>query len=234
MASAYSEFEAKLFEQFSNGLNDFTKESILYCLNESEDEGIAFHKLKADPGRIGLETVLREIIKLKYVNDCDLPFEKLKFLHPKIVHRLYQRISSESTWEVKRHPTHIAITLLSIFLAERRKQMIDSLVELLILIVGRLSKRAEKKVVNAFVKDIKKVHGKNTLLMRIAEVALEFPEDADKNVVYPIANKQKLSDIVNEYKSSGKGYQKEVHKIIRSSYSNHYRRIVPRIFWNKK
>lgn len=116
IASAYSGFERKLFEKFSNGLSNHTKESILECLFESdENEDMSFSKLKADAGRIGLETILSEIEKLKYINDCKLSYDRLKSIHRKIIQRLYQRISSESTWEVKRHPGHIRETLLCIF-----------------------------------------------------------------------------------------------------------------------
>src|SRR5680860_415476 len=230
ISSVYSRFENELLKKFSGNLHPNTRKAILACLNVSEESNqMSFNKLRSDPGRIGLKTILVEIEKLKYINDCELPYDRLKSFHPKIIQRLYRRVSSEVTWEVKRHPGYIGETLLCVFLYKRREQIIDALVELLIQIIGKLTKRAEKKVVKSFIKDIRKVQGKNILLMRIAKAALENPEEMVKNVVYPIADKQKLSDIINEYKSSGKGYHDEVHKIIRASYSSHYRRMVPRI-----
>lgn len=63
VASAYSEFETKLFEQFSNDLSHHTKESILECLVEPEvNEYMPFSKLKADPGRIAY--ILQYLLKI--------------------------------------------------------------------------------------------------------------------------------------------------------------------------
>lgn len=77
--------------------------------------------------------------------------------------------------------------------------------------------------------DFRKVYGKNTLLGRIAEASLNNPDSPVRELVYPIAGEQTLSNLVKEYKSSGKGYQKDVHRKIRSSYGSHYRRMVPKI-----
>lgn len=129
----------------------------------------------------------------------------------------------------KRHPVKIRYSLLTIFYYIRQSEIIDSLVDLFIQIVHRFSIRAEKKVVKALLKDFQKVYGKNTLLMKIAQASLERPNDAVKDVVYPIANQQTLNNLVKEFKSSGNGYKNEVHKVIRASYGGHYRRMVPAI-----
>jgi TnpA family transposase len=123
---------------------------------------------------------------------------------------------------------------MGVFLYTRRQKIMDDLVDLFILLVGKLSKRAEKKVVGILIKEIKRVHGKTTLLARIAEAALKDPKGTVDKVIYPIADKVKLSDIVKEYKYSGKGFKKEVHKLVRSSYSSHYRRMVPKILGSLK
>ncbi len=139
------------------------------------------------------------------------------------------RVLSETAWEIKRHPPAIRYTLMSVFFYTRRSEIIDSLIELLIQIIHRLSVKAEKKVFKVLMQDFRKVYGKNTLLGRIAEASLNNPDSSVKEVVYPIAGVQTLSNLVKEYKSSGKGYQKEIHKKIRSSYGSHYRRMVPKI-----
>jgi DNA-binding cell septation regulator SpoVG len=118
---------------------------------------------------------------------------------------------------------------MTIFLYTRKAEIIDGLIELFIQIVHRLSTKAEKKVVKTLINDFKKVYGKNTILMQIADVTLKYPDGKMKDVIYPIASKQTLSDIIKEYKISGTGYKNEIYNIIRSSYSNHYRRMVPKI-----
>ncbi len=125
-------------------------------------------------------------------------------------------------WEIKRHPPAIRYALMSIFFYTRRSEIIDGLIELLIQIIHRLSVKAEKKVFKILMQDFRKVYGKNTLLGRIAEASLNNPDSPVREVVYPIAGVQTLSNLVKEYKSSGKGYQKDVHRNIRSSYGSHY------------
>lgn len=227
LSSAYSNFEKSLFESISNGLSDGTKAIIDYCL-EDKIESMNFALLKSDPGRVSLDSVLKEIEKLEFINRLDLPGQQLNSLHTKIMSRIRSRVLSETAWELKRHPAHIRYVLMSVFFYSRRSEIIDGLVELLIQIIHRLSVKAEKKVVKTLLRDFRKIQGKNTLLARIAEAALDYP-DSTVEVVYPIAGEQTLSNLVKEYKLSGKGYQKEVHRIIRSSYGSHYRRMVPKI-----
>lgn len=228
LSSTYSNFENLLFENISTELPDETKAIIDYCL-EDKTESMNFALLKADPGRVSLDSVLKEIEKLEFINGLDLPDQRLGSLNTKIMSRIRSRALSESSWELKRHPAHIRYVLMSVFLYSRRSEIIDGLVELLVQIIHRLSVKAEKKVTKTLMQDFRKVYGKDILLMRIAEAALNNPDSTVKEVVYPVAGLQVLSNLVKEYKSSGKDYQKEVHKIIRSSYGSHYRRMVPKL-----
>lgn len=228
IAASYSNFEKSLFESISNGLSDETKAIIDYCL-EDKIESMNFALLKSDPGRVSLDSVLKEIEKLEFINQLELPEQQLISLNTKIMNRIRFRAISETVWELKRHPVHIRYVLMSVFFYSRRSEIVDGLVELLVQIIHRLSVKAERKVTKTLMQDFRKVYGKDILLMRIAEVALDNPDSTVKEVVYPVAGVQVLNNLVKEYKSSGKNYQKEVHKIIRSSYSSHYRRMVPKL-----
>lgn len=229
ISTALSKFENKLFHQISALVGRGTTEMLGRCLNTDPREKGSFIWLRSDPGRVGLATVLDELEKLAFIESCGLPMDRIGGMHPKIRERLYKRIASESAWEVRRHPPYIRDTLMGVFLYARRQKIIDDLVELFILIVGKLSKRAKKKVETVLIKELKRVHGKTALLARIAEASLKDPKGTVDRVVFPIADKAKLSDIVKEYKYSGKGFKNEVHKLVRSSYSSHYRRMVPKI-----
>lgn len=96
-------------------------------------------------------------------------------------------------------------------------------------IVHRLSARSERRLVKTLLADFQKVHGKTALLFRIAEAALNNPDGLVKEVVYPVAGEDTLISLLIEFKSSGPAYQQQIHKILRSSYSNHYRRMLPKI-----
>ena len=126
-----------------------------------------------------------------------------------------------------RHPEPIRYTLVAAFCWQRRKEIIDGLVDLLIQMVHRIGARAERKVVKALLEDLRKVHGKTTLLYRIAEAAVGDPDGIVREVLYPIAGEQTLRDLVREFKATGPAYQKEVHTTLRSSYGSHYRRMLP-------
>src|SRR5215831_19505339 len=97
----------------------------------------------------------------------------------------------------------------------------------LIQIVHRISVRAEKKVVDELLGDLQKVRGKTTLLFKIAEAALEHPEGVVRAVDYPVVSEQTLSDLVKEYRAHGPTYRRHVYTILRASYSEHYRRMLP-------
>jgi len=139
------------------------------------------------------------------------------------------RVASQSGWETKRHPDDIRYALTAIFLYLRKAEIIDGLVELLIQTVHRLSVRADNKVKKTILKDYKKVYGKNHILYQIADAALEYPEGKVSDVIFPIVNEHTLNNLIKEYKSNGPGYKLEVHKVIRASYSSHYRRMIPKI-----
>jgi hypothetical protein len=98
---------------------------------------------------------------------------------------------------------------------------------LLIQIVHRIGKRAEHRVETAYINDLKRVAGKTRLLYRIADAALEHPDESVREVVFPIVNEQTLRDLVAEYKAQGGAYRQKVQEVMRSSYRNHYRQILP-------
>lgn len=226
--AAFNRYEKKLFLTINDTFHSFSKEKMSLCL-ELTDRAADFNNLRADPGRIGLESVLIEIEKLHFIHSLDLPFKIFQRMNGKALKNYYQRICSESAWEVKQHPPEIKYSLLGIFFYFRKREIIDGLIELFIQIVHRLTVRAERKLIKELLSDFQKVHGKATLLFRIAEAVLLNPEGRVKDVVYPVAGENILQNLLKEFKSSGPGYKRQVHKIIRSSYGSHYRRMVPKI-----
>jgi hypothetical protein len=128
---------------------------------------------------------------------------------------------------LRRHPEKIRYALLAAFCLSRQSEITDDLVECLVQIVHKISTKAEKKIYQELLSDLKRVSGKTNLLFQIAEVSLENPDGAVKEVIYPIASEQKLRDLVTEYRSSGPAYRRVVHTVMRGSYSRHYRRMLP-------
>ena len=226
--SAFHQFEQHFYEALASSLSSAGKALIEQAL-DGADNAVDFNDLKADPGRVGLDSVLKEIEKLTFIRSLGLPNERLRPLNGKLLQRYKQRISSESAWDVKQHPPTVRYGLLAAFLYLRQREIIDALLELFSQIVHRLSVRAERKLMKELLSDFQKVHGKATLLYKIAEVALNNPDGRVRDVVYPVADKETLKNLLKEYQSSGPAYQQQVHKIIRASYSHHYRRMLPKI-----
>ena len=183
-------------------------------------------ELRADPGRPSLESALRELPKLQHIVAIGLPENLFEGVPPLILKKYRLRAATEKPRELRRHTEPIRFTLLSAFFFQRQKEIIDGLIDLLIQIVHRIGVRSERKVIQALLSDLRKVHGKTTLLFRIAEAVVDTPDGVVKDVIYPVAGEQTLRDLVREHKSTGTAYKREVHTIMRSSYSSHYRRML--------
>lgn len=172
--------------------------------------------------------MLRELEKLHIINALVMPPELFQGIPDKVIHKYRMRAGTESITELRQHPPAIRYTLLAAFCHERRQEIVDGLVELLVQLLHKIKKNAEKKVINFLVNDVKAVHGKNRLLYQIAEAALDKPEDTVQNVLFPVVDKETLTALVKEYRAKGL-FQKQVQVIIQNSYKQHYRRMLPKI-----
>lgn len=190
---------------------------------------IEFNKLRSDPGKVSLESVFNEITKLKTIRSLELPQDLFKDTSIKLINRYKQRVLSEDIYELRRHPEQIRYSLLASFLWLRSSEVTDNLIELLIQVIHKIAARSERKVQKDFVNDLKRVSGKTNILYLMAEKLLNNPDGVIKDIIYPEVKEQTLKDIVNEFKSTGSAYKEKVYTVMRSSYSRHYRRMVPEI-----
>ena len=188
---------------------------------------VTLGRLKADPGRAGLASLREEIAKLECINDVQLPDTLFSGVPHKVLERYRLRVSTESTDQFRRHPEPIRYTLLAAFCWQRRRAIIDGLIELLIQIVHRVSVNAERKVVTEIIGGLEQVHGKNLILFRLAEAAVKQPHGVVSEVLFPVVDEQTLQALAREYHSKGPTYQRRVHTVLRSSYSHHYRQMLP-------
>ena len=238
--AAVRAYEAGFFAAIQNRLPPLTRQRLDALLAKTSGdepqidldlspEMMAFSNLKADPGRVGLASVLKELDKLKCIEALELPVDLFADNPQKLLERYKLRVATESLQELRRHPEPIRYTLLAAFCWQRRKAIIDSLVELLMQIVHRVSVRAEHKVVTEIIGDFEKVHGKTMLLYRLAEAAVGQPDGVIKDVLFPVIGEPTLQALVKEYRSKGPSYRRHVHTLLRRSYSHHYRRMLPLI-----
>ncbi|WP_253806498.1 Tn3 family transposase [Paenibacillus polymyxa] len=195
----------------------------------SSDVILSIHEMKADPGKPGVESVLKEVSKLRAIRNLELPDELFRDIPFKALIKYRQRTATEDLRELRRHPNPTRYTLLSAFFWLRSMEITDNLIELLIQIVHRIGVRAERKVEKEILNDLRKVGNKHGILFNLAQSVVNNPDGIVRDVIFPIVNEQTLRDLVKEFKHTGPAYREKVHTIIRASYGSHYRRMVPEI-----
>lgn len=188
-------------------------------------------ELKEDPGPLTLDTLLAEIVKLERVKAVGLPTDLFSFadISEKVVDGWRARAMKMYPSDFQACPEPIRLTLLAALCHVRKAEMIDNLVELLIQLVHKISVRAERKVEREIGEEFRRVHGKNGILVRIAQAALDLPEELVREVIYPVAGPRTLADIVAEAKANEKVFNTRVRTKLRGSYSHHYRRGLPKL-----
>lgn len=181
--------------------------------------------IKADPGSVSLKTLGEEVAKLAAVRAVGIPAGLFDTVAPRIVAGWRARAAAEAPSHLREHPQATTVTLLAALLYCRAREITDTLVDLLIATVHRINARAERKVVEQFVTELRRVSGKETILFRIAEAALAHPEGAVRDVVFPAAGGEAtLADLRAEYRSKGGTWRQHQRRVFKASYTNHYRR----------
>jgi TnpA family transposase len=189
----------------------------------------AFDQVRADPGRVGLKSLLGETEKLKRLRELGLPAGILKPFQAELVKRFRRRAATESVWELARHPDEIRLPLLVFYCVPREADLVDGLVELLMQITHKMTEKAERRVVEEMLADIQAVRGKTGILYRIAEAAAEKPDGVVREVIFPVAGEETIAQLVKEYRASGARFKEQVHTVLRGSYGSHYRRMLPKL-----
>lgn len=186
-----------------------------------------FSNLRGDAGRVSLDTLLQELGKLKLIRELALPFAAIAALPKKWLQKFRQRANVETIWDLRRHSAIIRHGLMTAFCHERQHEVIDGLIDLLMQITHKALSKAEQKVEQQLLADFQRVRGKTTVLFRLAEAAVDHPDAAIKDALYPVVGLQTLQDLVKEFKATGSQFHKVVHQVLRASYRSHYRRMLP-------
>ena len=190
--------------------------------------GPSFAALKADPGRVALESLLGVADRLAFIRRLGLPRDALAGVATPVIERLRRRVAQESGWEMRRHAQPRRLGLLTLYLLSREAALVDGLVDLLIDTVHRIGVRAEKRVLGVLASEIERVHGKERLLAELAEAAVERPDEAVRVVIFPVASEARLRAVVAEHRALG-SWDRQVQTTMRRSYAGHYRRMLPRL-----
>ena len=196
---------------------------------EPEERNMTFQDLKADPGKPSVDSALGMVFRLRTIRNLGLPDNLFNGVPLKILYKYRLRAATEDIRELRRHPEPIRYTLLAAFIYLRSMEITDGLIELLIQIIHGIGTRAERKVNKEILNEIRKVNNKNGILLDLAESAVNNPDGVVKDVIFPAVNEQTLRDIIKELNSTGPAYRKKIHSVMRASYGNHYRRMIPEV-----
>jgi len=226
VAKAERRLDGILFEKIAGRLSDEQK-ARLDPLLETKDGFSVFAEISRDSGAASVENVLKAVARLETVRGVGLGHTILADLHPLIVERFRLRASTEDAWDMRRHPIETRYALMSCFLVPREADLIDELGDLLISITHKISARAETKVIKELVADYRKVEGKTAILFKMVLAADAEPTGRVCDVIFPVVSQKTISDLATEYHAEDPSFTCRVHRKVRRSYAQHYRRILP-------
>ena len=188
-------------------------------------------ELKSDPGRLGLETLLEEIVKLRRAKTLGLPADLFGGFSDKLVASWRARAMASHPSDLAANQPPVRLTLVSALAWSRTSEITDALVDLFIGLVSKIGTRAVRKVDKAMEAEARKVRRKTEKLFSIAEASLRKPDDTVRTVVFPAVpgGEATLKALVAEAKADQRAYKERVRTVLASSYSSYYRRMLPKL-----
>ena len=185
--------------------------------------------LRSDPGRVGVNSMRGELEKLAIIRDIALPADLFADALAHDLESFRQRVAVETPWELRRHPEAARLTWLAAFVHLRGRAITDTLTDLLVDTVHRINAKAERRVDEVLLDDLRRVSGKTSLLFRLADATLAKPDGVVRDVVFPVVGEATLQDLVKEWKATGPAFHNTRRAFIRNSYKSHYRQMVPKL-----
>ncbi|MFC6010252.1 hypothetical protein [Nocardia lasii] len=159
-------------------------------------------ELKSDPGKVSLETLLREVDKLAAVRALALPADLFADASDKLVDGWRARAARSFPSDLRDMPDSIRLTLLAALCWVRSAEITDALVDLLIELVHKVNTRADRRVGKELTADLRRVRGKDNVLFQLAEAAIDNPDDIVRNALYPVVGEKTLRELVREAKAN--------------------------------
>lgn len=203
-------------------------EELIRGTDKADDDGLGLlAELKADPGALGLETLLAETEKLVRVRALGLPATLFSGVSEKLISAWRSRAAAQYPSDLRTMARPARLTLLAVLCSVRAAEITDGLVDVLIHLIHRINARAERRVEGEMTADLRRVQGKEGILFRVAEAAIEHPDETVRTVVYPVVGEATLRDLLREARANEVSFQQRVRTVLRSSYSTYYRRMLP-------
>lgn len=213
VGSARNTFEKMFCEQTIGRLNPVCIGSLEALVVDASETGL-LADLKSDPGQLGLETLLREITKLGMVRALNLPAGVFAGVSTRTIESWRARAARAYPSDLLSSTQPVRITLISVLCATRETEITDALVDLLIGLVHKINTHADRRVERELIADLRRVKGKEAILFRVAEVAVERPDDTIRAALYPVVDERTLQDLVREARAQDRLFNDRVAVVV--------------------
>ena len=227
--SGMAAFEKSFCDQTVLRLTAVSQEMLEAMISAADKSVSMLAQIKADPGRVSLETLLSEVAKLAQVKALGLPASLFADVSERVVSAWTARAMRAYPSDLRAADVPVRLTLLAALCWTRQAEITDALVDLLNSLVLKISTRAERRVEGELLTDLRRVRGKEGLLFAVAGAALARPDDSVRSVVFPVVGEATLRDLVREAKANQQAFQTRVRTVLSGSYINHYRRMLPQL-----
>jgi TnpA family transposase len=213
-------------------------DAIIAPRHDAQDEADAadgaqrsfFTELKADPGKLGLETLLAEITKLMRVRAVGLPLDLFTDVPERRIEVWKNRALVEYPSTLRRdHTPEVRLTLLAVLCWCRLTEITDLLIQLFVDLVNKINTRAERRVDKAQMQEFKRVSNKETVLFKLVRAALEHPDEKVRQALWPVVGEDTLRDLAAEAEASESRRRTQIRTVLASSYTNYYRQMLPKL-----
>jgi TnpA family transposase len=186
-----------------------------------------FEKLKADPGKPGVDNLRGEIGKLQAIRAVGLQAEPFAEVPWKVLQMFKRRATNEKASEMREHPEEIRYALMGCFLHVRALEVTDDVTRMAIELIHRLDVRSEKQIHRQLLADLERVEGKMQILSQVAEVVVEHPDGIVREVIFPRVKEEIFRNLVAEFHISGPRLRLLRQTIMQRKFARHYRRMLP-------
>lgn len=174
-----------------------------------------------------METLLREVDKLAAVRALGLPAQLFTDASEKLVEAWRARALHSYPSDLRAAPRPVRLTFLAALCPLRASEITDALVRLLIGLIHWINARADQRVERELTEDLRRVCGKEAILYRLAEAPVAHPDDTVRAALFPVVREKTLRELVREAKANEDAFQARVRTVLRGTFSNHYRRMLP-------
>ncbi|MFJ2406679.1 Tn3 family transposase [Streptomyces xanthochromogenes] len=185
-------------------------------------------ELKADPGGLGLDTLLAEIGKLTTARSLGLTEAVFAEVSDRIVAAWRSRAMRMYPSDFAACPEEVRYTLLAALCWTRQAELVDGLVELLIGLIHRINARAERRVEKELLGQLTAVKGKRGIYSKMVNAAITHPDETVREAVFPAVpgGEKTLRALARELMATERAVAERVRYQLRGSYSHHYRRML--------